>query len=411
MTIDSTARSVEVALPRHGFARAVSEVARGAPKEPRLPALDGVRGVGLLLVLATHLRVIHTPSDELASLPGSATLFDKVLLIATGSGWIAMDSFFVLSGYLITSILLRTKESPHYYSTFFARRALRIFPLYYLLLIGFFSVQAALATHWPEPPVSPGWFAVYLQNFPMALRGEFGPPVVAVTWSLAVEEHFYVLWPFIVRTLTPRRLLIACALALGAAPVFRTLLVMFDAPVAAHMLMPCRMDSLAGGALVALLLAGPYKRSVQLLARYGWVVGASAILIVAIVQRGLTWRSWGTLTIGLSADTLMFISMFLVMLQRGPEHFLNRLFSWPAFRSLGQYSYAMYLFHFPVSYAATALCPEFASASSVPVILGTKWIAQFGFYLTVGFATYGTARLAWWLIEMRLLQWKARFAY
>ena len=176
-------------------------------------------------------------------------------------GWCGVDLFFVLSGFLITGILIDAKESrsPNYFKSFYVRRSLRIFPLYYGVV-----TLVACAMMWPgvsewfgfdEIRASLGWMFAYLGNFYLAFhnKNDFGP--IGHFWSLAVEEHFYLAWPALVWICTRRQFAIVCCTFVVGAVALRTGIVLRHGEThASYLLTPCRVDGLAMGGLLALLV-------------------------------------------------------------------------------------------------------------------------------------------------------------
>ena len=170
------------------------------PDTGRIPAVDGLRGIAILSVMIFHFR----------SFGGSlgTALWEKLYANLADLGTVGVDLFFVISGFLITGILFDSRSRPSYYSTFFVRRTLRIFPIYYASLILFLLfAPPAFASNWQI-------FAwLYGLNWPIGLFGfSFAPPLLQHFWTLSVEEQFYLAWPKIVRTLDRKRLIFACAM-------------------------------------------------------------------------------------------------------------------------------------------------------------------------------------------------------
>jgi len=158
----------------------------------RMPELDTIRGIAVLLVLFFHGFGFRYGVQGLSGFP-------KLFVAATLPGWMGVNLFFVLSGFLITGILLDTKPKAGYYRSFYTRRALRILPLYYGVLL---LLAVLTRTGWVNRQASWAFLALsffYLSN----VTGLFGVPMqYGVLWSLAVEEHFYLLWPAAVRSLS-----------------------------------------------------------------------------------------------------------------------------------------------------------------------------------------------------------------
>jgi peptidoglycan/LPS O-acetylase OafA/YrhL len=224
----------------------------------RIPALDGVRGKAILLVLFFHLNLLRSlalsnPVDGFAS---------KMF----AGGWCGVDLFFVLSGYLITRILYETKESEGYFRNFYFRRILRVFPLYYGLLLLTFVVIPNLPSglipaekleKWARVETNPLWFWFYLNNFATLIAGNWGHGILDVTWSLAIEEQFYVMWPWVVYKLNRGKLLQLClAVFLTAFVIRMTLTIGGINPISIYVFTPGRFDSIMAGAFVALTAAG-----------------------------------------------------------------------------------------------------------------------------------------------------------
>ena len=223
-----------------------------APETAHIPALDGVRGLAIALVMLHHFA-----TGMNSRVPAFRAFFGLA-----ETGWVGVDLFFALSGYLITGILFDAKAAPrHYFRNFYMRRALRIVPLYYATL-----ALAILPTAGPLARSEAlglrtirgeqAWYWLYGVNLLQAMRGRFYP--LGNYWTLSVEEHFYLLWP-IAAFLLSRRALMACAAALFAIAL-ATRLGMIAAhanPIAIYVLTPCRMDTLAAGAFVALAARGP----------------------------------------------------------------------------------------------------------------------------------------------------------
>ena len=191
-------------------------------------------------------------------------------------GWTGVDLFFVLSGFLIGGILLDVRASPRYFKTFYARRFFRIIPLYYAwiaayILLAFFGRHYLAAHVGTVESIDAAIFAqfLFLQNFRDLLSSTVSFWWFTSTWSLAVEEQFYLVSPLFVRYLSRRALTVFLILVTLAAPVAR--LVVRDSFQSgawlAYRLMPCRADSLAIGILAARSME---HQNARLLAAHGY---------------------------------------------------------------------------------------------------------------------------------------------
>ena len=272
-----------------------------SPSRQHLPGLDGLRGLAILAVMCHHLM----PPNYPAGIPGGlAGVVIRIFYRFFDIGWWGVDLFFVLSGFLITGILLDAKGSARYFGNFYARRSLRIFPLYYAVLAVVFFALPWLAAN---PATGPWlqrhaggflgmaqanaplqkWLWFYGTNIRIALASDgwvFG--WLTHFWSLAVEEHFYLVWPVVVFFCSARTLARVClALAVASLLCRVGFLAGGLAPAYIYVLSPCRFDGLALGGFVAALTrlwpAGGAPASLpSLRARPG--IGSSIRLLLGI---------------------------------------------------------------------------------------------------------------------------------
>jgi peptidoglycan/LPS O-acetylase OafA/YrhL len=309
----------------------------------RLPELDGIRGLAILMVLVWHYLVGPTAQSS-----SHVLRFFRQFGIETWSG---VDLFFVLSGFLIGGILIDSKGSSRYFATFYLRRVFRILPIY-LLLCGSFPLwrllfQLAnktnmLAMPWPV-------YATFTQNFWLAHHS--WDVWMNPTWSLAVEEQFYLLLPLMVWAL-PKQLLWKAALATTlACLVFRSSMYLRFYPQwgeAAYTLIFCRGDALMLGVLGAVVVRSPHwlaelKRRRQMLSL---VIAALPLLAVLVSLRGWGMMTVPTSTIGYSLIALSYLILILgVVLNDG---ILKRIFCTRWLRELGTIAYGVYLLHAPL---------------------------------------------------------------
>jgi peptidoglycan/LPS O-acetylase OafA/YrhL len=292
-------------------------MARDSTVEHHILALDGLRGIAVISVFAYHsLGPLITPSGPIPYM-----------------GWLGVDLFFVLSGFLITSILLRARDTENYYEVFYARRALRILPLYYLALA--FSL---LATHDHYSFRTQIWFWLNLSNLATAFQPML-IPVLSHYWSLAVEEQFYLVWPAVVRRVSATALLRLCIL------VIVSLLVVRNIPaveaLTAHWsnilyrLTPFRVDTLCGGALLALAVYRMPNRA-KLRTPLRIICLTSIALFLLLCHLNLL-PQFGYTTIVLGFTSLVGLALY--------PGVLSRFLSLAPLTTTGRYSYCIYLIH------------------------------------------------------------------
>jgi peptidoglycan/LPS O-acetylase OafA/YrhL len=321
-----------------------------------LPSLDGLRGLAVLMVLLFHS--------------------EDVLGWWTSHGYLGVTLFFVLSGFLITGILVDTRSSPNFFKSFYARRALRIFPVYYGALAILFLLVPRLAPSAPLPPRH-DWpfYLVYLNNWTSLLWEQNNLGFTGHFWSLAVEEQFYAVWPLIVFLVPAHRLKWVTLLGtiLGVATYF----FLRRAGVSYQRNTIVALPSLMLGAYCALLLRDRAKGA--LIARHGVLLFASSLAAMA------TFVIAGMLRLrGAVADELSWLSIVLsfglLMLSAidGPP-LLRKTLSWKPIRLIGRYSYGMYVYHIAIFTAFAWLVPKPPLLRGVLQILAAIAVAAFSY--------------------------------
>jgi peptidoglycan/LPS O-acetylase OafA/YrhL len=299
----------------------------------RQPALDGLRGLAILLVMLSHLLGGRSMGGIVA----------RTMLLACHEGWLGVDLFFVLSGFLITSGLLATRHRDTYWRDFYAKRVLRIFPLYYGVLLVVFGVLRfvpACAEGVRQLAPQQAWLWTYTQNFGIVRGHFFNAPGVFLEhfWSLSIEEQFYVVWPLVVLW-GGARLSTVCACIVALSPVARLAAASLGAstqPI--YFSTPFRLDGLAVGALLACLR--PHFRTLR---PYAWIVVActfGAISSLVGHYGGLRQTPY-ELAFSLSLASAMFGAMLVLALT---SSIVSGVFSLRPLRVLGTYSYGLYVF-------------------------------------------------------------------
>jgi peptidoglycan/LPS O-acetylase OafA/YrhL len=377
------------------------KVASDAHNPPgHLPALDGLRALAVFVVVQHNLSLLQGDQGFLAHQLGNML----------HRGWVGVQLFFVLSGFLITRILLDARQAPRYYASFYSRRALRIFPLYYAVLIGLFLALPAL-WHMPAVLAEDGpasrqiWLWLYLSNWtgPRGFGGGAAP--VFHFWSLAVEEQFYLLWPLVVRHCTPRRLVQVCAGVIVAAMLCRGVeLVSGSDPQAIYTSTLSRMDALALGAMVAAWLRSPWRPTVDraIITRLLWTAFAITVLgwIVTHGFPGFTVieESIGFTLVALAFAALVGASVLAASVPQAQGRWY-RFLAAPMLRPIAKYSYAIYVFHIPLHTLVGLPLLERWAGTRTPGVAATL-----AYMAILTLLSYAAAWLSYRLIERPFLR-------
>jgi peptidoglycan/LPS O-acetylase OafA/YrhL len=358
-----------------------------------IESLDGLRGIAILLVFFFHYlpRNPNSPLSWLASI-----------------GWSGVDLFFVLSGFLITGILYDTREASNFFRVFYARRALRLFPLYFFA-VGIVLLVAALlhiAISWVAIP-----FYIYGANIMLAVRGgvpNFTPYFQCIHfWSLAVEEQFYSLWPLVVFFVRKRKtLMMICAGGMLGALVFRIVLTRLQVSTwILYAQLPSRMDALLAGAILALALRGPRAAAWRSRSRLYMLMGGG-ILILALLfirARSFIFSSGEMTSWGYSIFAGVYLCILALALMPGTVP--NSIGRASVLRFFGRYSYGLYVWH---------------DLPSPVCVSWQGWFVRNIHPLVIGQTVYALAMLAlftgvavgsYHLLEHRFLALKSRFRY
>lgn len=357
-----------------------------------MPELDGVRGLAIGLVTCYRFAK-EIPFDSAVG---------AVLKPIFQFGDRGVDLFFVLSGFLITGILLDTRSQPGYLKNFFARRSLRIFPLYFLSLALFLTVGYQLQpAAFAQALADQSYLWTYTTNIKMSLEGSWCFGRLDHFWSLAVEEHFYFIWPFVVWFMSLKgaiRLTIVLMLLSGLGRM--VFAASSDNGVAPDVLTIFRCDALLMGALVAMVARTP--NGLQRLRSWApWMIAVA--LLVGVSGAILQKRLW---TLPHSLWPLLWTGMLLVVLASRREGSLAKLFALRPLTSLGKYSYAMYVFQNPL----IPLTAAWLSASQLEELLGVSWLAELVYLASMFALTYLIAVVSWYAFEVHVLAWKRFFS-
>ena len=357
-----------------------------------IPALDGLRGIAVLIVFLFHYG------------GGTHSSFRPMRwfgLINKG-GWAGVTLFFVLSGFLITGILWDSFDDPHWWRKFFARRSLRIFPLYFLTLL--LVLLAAIPGGTTKAVLAHLWVpALFLENVPHLgeLSESLASPLpIFHLWSIAVEEQFYLIWPFLLVIQRSRQWArVLCLGTFAAAWLFRVV-IFFTLPnpgIWDHFLFT-HAGALALGGWLALSYRGPEWPRIVRIAPYVAAGGMLGFLITGRLAHSLTSGAL-MMVAGLPCITICFAAVLALAVQPG---LVSRVFSWGALRWLGGISYGVYVFHMLLLPVIEWIAGKLAGGRSEMAFLATQFVVAAALTLVA-------ALLSYHLFEKQFLRFKRFF--
>jgi peptidoglycan/LPS O-acetylase OafA/YrhL len=382
------------------------------------PELDGLRSLAFILVYYHHTVGLFWRNN-----PGNSSLY-KYLFYADQRihnwGWVGVDLFFVLSAFLITSLLLRERASKAgtiSLKNFFARRVLRIWPLYfcYLTVVAILSLFLSPAysgvslvdlSSSAGPGAQDSWkqllcFALFVGNFAVIGQGVL-LHLLNPMWSLCIEEQFYIIWGLSMKVLKKNICLLVLLIVMGlAAPALRYYLWSHDTKnyLAYYLNSLSHCDAIVGGGIAAFVWA----RFGQILQSSIWLqilMAAAALICLAPLARvPYIEESDVSIVWVMSSIALGFVAVLLTTLS---NDFVRRFFAQPWLTHIGRLTYGLYIFHFLVIYSLVYICRiEFQVSSRLTYIL-ISW--------PLGLAlTYMLARFSWRFIEAPALALKERY--
>lgn len=305
-----------------------------------LRALDGLRGLAILMVLGSHLFESNYRAQGL-------------LVRFTGRfffyGLFGVDLFFVLSGFLITGILVDSLSDPHFFRKFYARRVLRIFPLYYGVLIALLLLTPGLPWH------NTGWIlAAYLQNyFPASVQSHAPSPHFGLfhLWSLAIEEQFYLVWPAVVFLVRGSRRLLYTALGVSVFALLLRLILLSQNvfSLTIHQNTLCRADTLLIGAALAILYRSRHwDRILRVAPATFWIALAVFASVTITLPANAELLETGAIRFWLRGIRYDVVALgFAGLLAWTLDHRsrVSRFFERKSLCFFGKYSYGIYILH------------------------------------------------------------------
>jgi peptidoglycan/LPS O-acetylase OafA/YrhL len=350
------------------------------------PALDGLRGLAILLVILYH-----------------NFSFISHFFFA----WLGVDLFFVLSGYLITTILLNSVNSSHYLKNFYVKRVLRVFPLYYLSLIIFLILFPLLGIYKSELKYyvdNQLWFWFYLQNWLLSFNFPTTDKFLNHFWSLAVEEQFYLVWPFIILWLrSPKKLMVFMICVLVLLLIGRSIVWMqrFSNLNYTTFYTFTRVDGICIGCMLALL----HKTHFHFLRKNT----AAIVISLAVLNFAFYFLSrFGDFPYLAFVGYTTFAAMFGLLIHEaviGDSIIINTIFKQPVLKFFGTISYGLYVFHWPIYMMTEKSLNNFffqdINLSGEISRLATSLVAtMLAFIISV---------LSYYIYEMRFLKLKEKF--
>jgi peptidoglycan/LPS O-acetylase OafA/YrhL len=342
----------------------------------RILQLDGLRGIAVLFVVAFHYVNNQLGAGDLTQLNKAETLLMRI----TYFGWAGVDLFFVLSGFLIGTILLKNRGSGSYFKTFYIRRFFRIVPIYYLLLF-VFAILKRSNIYMPDAYIFQNnipvfYYFGFIQNFAMGHLGHFGPEALTPTWSLAVEEQFYLIIPLVVYYLKPGQLKYFIIFCLILAPMSRLLA---NNWYEKYTLLPSRIDSPVMGFLLAYLLSNPVVNE--------WIVGKiQTVKIIAFLLLFFSIFIYIFSDIGVFNHTVIALIFSLILIiVLNTQGLLFKILSSRLFVFIGSISYFLYLYHQLVN----GVLHLWLLNQKIPLLESSLdlWVTMLAFILTIALAS------------------------
>lgn len=357
----------------------------------RIRTLDGIRGLAIILVLLWH----YLAGQFVVRLGTGWETFRAAFALT----WSGVDLFFVLSGFLIVGILLDNKGSEKFFGTFYIRRACRILPLYLLVVLAFFATKPFLETShtWlyadPLPALS---YFTFTQNFFVHGSG-FGAAWLGVTWSLAIEEQFYLFIPLLVHWLNRKQLVVVFALIIIASPILRLAI----GNLGAYVLPYTRSDAILMGGLLAIAVRTP--------AIMTWIKDhfEDFSVLMLVMLAGYAALTWRYPTYGHPINHFFLAVIFTVLVaffvvkedSSGSAIFKHPIMVW-----FGLRSYGLYLLHMPV----LGMVYGFMGSGTIPLFSNVRELIPTIVSLVILFVL---ADLSYRFFEAKFLAYGRKFTF